>query len=407
MEFISEAKKNPVYIENYIYQQELVLNKIRPVMKDPANREKLLDFVGGFVNDHIRELSTSGPVHMFIFGDKQTDFLYEFTNTTKEEILALFEKVIVETYGDKLSLPLVGLVKNAPHKLLVTALIVDALQSNYDDIAQCCIYIMGFADYPMVYRSSWKIGVNEEVMNYTIEHLQKKFKIKAKTLNNLLALIYYDMNKVFELCDEHLIVGADNSYVDYIYRARNQMKNTFQKIAEQYYANQKINATQYTVKDQNEEGIMLDQEGITSIMGNVVENVYTKLVTRGINKNLIKVAADSKGEISEAMLLGYVTRILDNKNNKIYEFIESLVMAFFDKNPTATSLSYGFLNFAFGLYTSINRSKNPIYENITKIMDMWMFKILDIRKDYNRDATIINYRVAIYRYFIMLINNLS
>lgn len=399
-----ENKKEAVFIKNFIYQDELVEKKIRPVMKDPKEREALLNFTGQFINEHHKELSTPGPVYMFTFGDKETDFLYNKFNTSKEEILALINRVTAETYKGKLSLPLVGLIKNAPHKILITAIIVDALQNDYKDIVICCEYLMGFADYPMVFRSSWKLGVNEAVMNYTIEHLPNKFKIKAKGIMNLLGLIFYDMENEIKLCGPRLITGEDNTYIDYIYRVRNQMKSTFQKIAEQYYENQKNNAVQYTTGDQNEEGKLMDQEGIMTNISSVVDKVYSKLIRGDINKELAKVVADSKNEVSPAILINYISKILANGQNRLYEFIENIVRAYFVKYGS-TDIDYTFLNFAFGLYVSLTRSTDPLFMNISEILDLWTKDIAGVEKDYTRPATIINYKICIYRYFVMMINH--
>lgn len=405
LEKIEKDKPAPVFIENYIYMNELVLPKVRPVLKIESNRERLIDFTGNFINNHTKELSTSGPVHMFIFSDQETNFLYELVNTSKGEILELFKKVTIETYSGKLSLPLVGLLENAPHKLVITAILIDAIQNNYEDIIKCCIYIMGFAEYPMVFRDSWKIGVDEGVMNYTIEHLQNKFKIKAKNLNNMLALLYYDMNRVYLLCQEHLLKGADNSYIDYIYRVRNQIKSTFQKIAEQYYMNQQNNANQYTAAEKSDDGKLIDQEGHSSIIASLVENTYTKFITSGINTEIMHVAAESKSEVSKGILHGYVSRIFTAKSNRVYEFIENVIIAYFGKNPISIDLKQGFLNFSLALYVSITRSKNPIYENISSVLDYWLNDVINIRKDYQREATIINYKICIYRYMVMMINH--
>jgi len=404
--FENENSKTPVFIENYIYQKELVEAVIRNVMKSQANRDTLMQFTAKFVNDHSKELSTPGPVYTFTFAEKEISFLYKLFGINEEWILNLFQKVIDKTYMGKLSLPLVGLVKKAPHKILITGILVDAIQMNYTETAKCCEYLMGFADYPMVFRSSWKLGVNEEVMNYTIEHLPMKFKIKAKSIYSVLGLIEYDMDKVRTLCEDRLKGGADNHYVDYIYRVRNQMKNTYQKIAEQYYKNQKNQSTQHTTADMTDEGMIVDQEGgISTVITNITEITISRFVKGNINLNILKTIADTKEEIGAEILEGYITKIVSSKDNRLSEFIEDIVTLFFTKHPEETDIRPKFLNFAITIYNSINRSTERLNKNIADILNYWVYDICNIKKDYSRAATIINYKISIYRYFVAMINH--
>ena len=401
-----EQTKAPVFIENYIYQKELVEGKIRNIMKDKNKRDSLVHFTASFINDHSKELSTSGPVYTFTFAEKETNFLYNLIGTNEDHILSLFNKVIDETYMGKLSLPLAGLIKKAPHKILITGILVDAIQMNYQEVPKCCEYIMGFADYPMVFRSSWKLGVNEQTMTYTIEHLPNKFKIKARQIYSVLGLIEYDMNKVRVLCEDRLKGGADNVYIDYIYRVRNQMKNTYQKIAEQYYKNQKNQSTQHTTTDMTDEGMIVDQDnGISTTISNITENTLSKFIKGDINGRILETIAATKDEISENILRAYITKIVSSKNNRLSEFIENLITLFFLKYPEEYELRPKFLNFSIVAYNSINRSTERLNMEIAKILNFWVDDICAIKKDYKRSATIINYKVAIYRYFVAMINH--
>ena len=81
-----------------------------------------------------------------------------------------------------------------------------------------------------------------------------------------------------------------------------------------------------------------------------------------------------------------------------------MITAYLSRNPTNTSLGSGeFLNFGLTLYRSIGTSKDPIYQEIRAILNLWMFDIINIKSYYQNQGTIINYTRAVFNYMIMII----
>jgi hypothetical protein len=188
----SEEDKNPVYKINYVMRDNLQIPKITDALAKKRVQDEIIQFTGNYMDTHSKQLMTSGPVHMLTFGAKETKFLYDIFNTSAEELIELYKKMVEETYYGKISKFITGFVMNAPHKLLLTAILIDSIQHNYPDIVECMEYLWAFSEYPILYREYWKTGVKEDVMNYTIEHLGTKFKItKMKNLTRVLEIQYY------------------------------------------------------------------------------------------------------------------------------------------------------------------------------------------------------------------------
>ena len=392
-------------IENYYFRDNLQTPHITNILAKAVNRDRLSEFVSAFIDSHSHQLGTAGPVHMFTFADKETSFLYNLFGLSKERILVMFDDVIKETYYGTLSKPLVGLITKSPHKLLITSILVDALQNNYEETVACCEYIMGFAEYPLMFRNSWKIDVDDGVMNYTMEHLKNKFKSKAKNLTTLLSLLKYDMNKVRLLCDDRLRTGMDHQYIDFIYRVRNQIKGTFKNIAREYYKNHQANATQHTKLGKTDEGHLSDHEGYMSNIASIVENTYSRFLSSGLHNGFVTLSAE-RWQVDKGNTEGYLNQIFTTKNNKLYRFIENMVTAYFQDSPTSTSVgSAEFLNFGLVLYRSIGTSKKPIYMEIRGILNMWMHDIIHITNYYQREGTIVNYTRAIFDYMVFMIRH--
>ena len=116
------SDKSKVYKENYYFSEHLQKLHVTPVLEKRKNRDALIAFTGAFIDEHAKQLSTSGPVYNFTFGKKETSFLYELFDTSKEELLEMYEAVVEETYYGKISKFITGWITNAPHKILLGAI---------------------------------------------------------------------------------------------------------------------------------------------------------------------------------------------------------------------------------------------------------------------------------------------
>ena len=394
-----------VYVEaqakdTYHFRDNIQIPCISQKLADKNTQEKIVYFTGNFIDSHSTQLYTSGPVHMFVFAEKETEFFYDLFSINAKQLLEISNNMFKDAYNGT---ALFHIVREAPHKILIIAILVEAIQKNYEDVITCCKYLMAFADYPIMFKNFWKLGVQEDIMNYTIEHLPNKYKVTK--MNNLLELLNYDMNKVYNLCKMRLDTGVDYQYIDYIYRCRNQIKATFKKIASMYYKNHENNASQHTKSGHLDDGSLSDQEGHTSNMAASVENTFSKFLSTGVDARIVRIAAEGN-QVDKDNLAGYINQIYSSKENRLYKFIENVITAYLSRNPTNTSLGSGeFLNFGLKLYKSIGTSKDSTYQEIRAILDLWMFNIINIKSYYQNQGTIINYTRAVFNYMIMMINH--
>lgn len=394
--------KSKVYKENYILRDNLQLKYISDKLKKKSVQDALIEFTGAFIDKNSTALSKSGPVLMFRFGDTETSYLYELFGTSKDEVMKLFDQVIEETYYGKLSKFLVTLVKNAPHKLLLVAILIDAVQNQYDDIIECMEYLFPFCDYPMLFAHYWSTGVKEEVMDYTVEHLPNKFKLKK--VSNLQGLLKWDGHSTVSYFAPKISDGQDHWYIDIVYRLRSQMNNTFRNISVMYYQNSKSGATQHKNTNQYDDGQIADNEGLSTNMGQIIDNTLNKFASGSINGNIVKVCAESQ-LVDKDNLQGFIAQIYNDKTNQLSTYIENIITAYFSKYPTAMSIQASeFVTFGFSLYRSISTSKDPLYQKIRQILNHWMNDIIGIQNLYKREGTRIVYTRAIFNYFILMIN---
>ena len=209
---VFDESKEDVYKDNFYLRDNLQIKIVSPVISKSKNRDKIIEFTGKFMDEHASSFATSGPVKSVAFTAKETGFFYELFNTTPETRIDIYTKMVEETYYGKISKFITGWVTNAPHKLILTAILCEACKNNWEDMITCCEYLWAFSEYPIVYAEFWKTGVKEDVMNYTIEHLGNKFKVKQT--KNIQELLKYDTTTAVEFYKEDLKIAADNTYID-------------------------------------------------------------------------------------------------------------------------------------------------------------------------------------------------
>lgn len=396
----TEAAKEGVYKHNFYLRDNLQKKYVSEVLAKESSRDTIMEFVGKVWDDHHRELSTAGPTYSFVFGDKEVSVLYELFNITKEEILQIYDNMVKETYYGNISKFITGWITNAPHKLLITAILSDAYQNNYEDIIEACEWMWGFSEYAIVFSEFWHIGVKEDVMDYTIEHLSRNIITKVKSIGGLLK---YDAHAATSFyADEFRKGGADNVYIDMMRRMRNQISNKFRKIANAYYDNYRNNASQHSTTSKFDDGSVAELDGVNNNSAQLIDRITSKFITGGINDSYARITAEAQ-KLDKDTLIGFISQIMSTKNNYLPKFIENTILAYFNKYPTADSLSE-FVNFGLALYRSIGTSKDELYMELKNIINYWMNDIVHINDLYKSPNTIINYHRAVFNYVILMIN---
>ena len=390
-----------VYKLNYYFRDHLQLPLVSSQLAKARVKDGLIELTGDYMDKHAKALSAAGPVYQMTFGAAETKVLYDLFGVTAEILVDMYNEVVKETYNGSISKFITGWVNNAPHKLLLIAILVDAIQNDYQDIIECVEYLWAFSEYPMLYKEFWKTGVKEDVMNYTIEHLGNKFKIKK--MNNLQELLKYDATKPIQAYTEKLRSGYDHVYIDILYRLRNQFRSTLRKIANEYYKNDAENATQHNNQAVFDDGQIADSEGITANIGQIVDRVLNKFAAKEINSSMVGIAAEAN-HVDKGNVKNFIAQIYAVKNNKLPVLVEDIIISYFKKFPGNSSLiTQEFISFGLSLYKTIAASGDHTHQEIKTILDQWIYGIIDIRSMYNREPTIIDYRKAIYHYIVLMI----
>lgn len=402
IELKEEPEKDPKDFTFY-FRDHLQIPYIKDKLKEPRIRQSVVDFVGKFIDDNSAKLSTIGPTHMILFLDKDTKFFYDLFGVTKEEIIKMMADIKKENETFKKNNDLINL-KGMPHKVLLIAILIEAIQNNYSDIIESLRYIYGITDYGVLFRKYWKLGVKEEVMNYTIENLPSN-KYIAKKLNNVLAWYKYNVDTAIDFHLPRLAKGYDWEYKAFADRVRTNFNNGFRIISHFYYDNVKENKAIITQTSKYDDGKLAEQEGQQKYMATAVDKSLNGFISSELNTRVIKMISQA-GELDPSQLTNFLNQIFNDKRNRLERMVEAIIGSYFQYNPSAIGVSGGeFLNFGIGLYKSIATSKRELYIAIKQIMNIWIDEIIDIKKYFKGSTTISNYSRGIFNYIIIMINH--
>ena len=389
----------------YFLRENLQVPIITPKMAKPEFQKQIIQFVGEYLNTYLPKLQTPGPTHIVPFLDKETNFIYQTFGITKEETINKMKEMKKVAYPNESDNVLIN-VKSTPHKLILTGMLIDAYQHNYEEIIECSRYLFGLLDYAILFRYYWRLGVDEGTMNYTIENLPSN-KFKAKKMNNILELLKYDASVSMDANAEKLKEANDQAYIDFINRVRTQLNNTFRNLSRAYYKNKEQNLTQYSTDSHEEDGKLKEQEGKDTIMAEAIEKSCRKILTAELNNAIVKVVAQAN-ELDPNNLTNFLNQIINDKRNRLDQMIEYIIIAYFQQYPTAITIAGGeFLNFGIGLYRSLAGSKQQLYIDIKNILSLWTDEIIDIKKYYKGTTAISNYTRGIFNYFVFMISHFN
>lgn len=409
MEIVREEEENRLFqetvklLESYFMKEQLV-DKLRKKMNQ-TNINRVLDTAAKFIDSHSRELTTAGPMYGFTFYPKDVEALYDIVGHTPESLVELTKEMINNhAYeGDGIwSEYRINLLISANHGVLITAFLIWATLEGNADVIDACLYMMSFVYYPMLFRKYWEYGVNEAVMEYTIEHLTSKSIIKRHS--TLLTFIKYQANGSYRNYYENMVKQLDTSYADFNYGVWSRINAALKKISSSYYDNFNKNAAIIQNQDKNDDGELTDNESISSTVSTIAENTYTKFITSGVNERWAAIAAEAT-KASKDRLIGYINKVMLDKRNELDKLIENIIMLYYQNNPGNPKVgSRSFLAYALSLYRSIGTSKDQLKREISKILDIWVYDILEVDREYPREATIIAFRRSLFNYVVLMIH---
>ena len=261
--------------------------------------------------------------------------------------------------------------------------------------------------YPSIHFKYFKYGVNESCMNYTIANLTGKYKFKQNSnmWNSLTEMI----DTAFALHKKNIIGGDDKAFIKYIQDVHTRLNSLIKNIANEYYDNYENQRYLKSEHESFEDESYYEADSNSYLIDRLTNKVVTHLVVNGPDMKLVQLAAKTNS-VSVNELRNYTQSMINEKQrDDIHSVVESLLVLFLnssEEHHTANDIGTNtFMIYCLQIY----KRSNTTDENIIKIKDIlnrWLDE-LGLTGKTSRTATIVNFRRALFTFFVMSIQKIA
>lgn len=373
--------------------------RVEEVLSTNVGNSKYRDIVARFIDKNNEKLHTAGPMYMIPFTDRDKGEFYNLFHVTEKEINDVTTQVRKNIGVDSEF----RYIKNNPCLFLLYCCIRYYTLKKDNMGLKISVAMYALAVYPSVFDKYYKYGVsNPGVMDYTMDNLTKKFIFKQQ--GNLFNTLTYSAQHSYATLRLSIEDGSDKEAIRWIQRIRNDQNSMMKKVRDQYEKN-RLKGNQITSSlEMNKEGELIDTyTNNTSEVELVTRAVALPLITNGINMQHAQ-AAGNIGHVSVVDMRFYISKILTSENaESIEKFIQSIVFIWiYDEKHTRSQINTSeFFVWGGKLFQRTN-SNDPNVSTIKQTLTNWT-DMVGITQKFTREATRINYKKAIFFYFIISI----
>ena len=305
---------------------------------------KALKYIKKFITNNISALTDRSYIERLTFGgDRRYDLLklYDFDENKWDKFKRDNDYITISTEN-----------KDLVNSLLLYSYYFHR-DKNEDEAESFLIFLM-IKLYTSKYHRSFKYGVVEERMEYTLENLSMRFDIRKhgdllKVFREKLQTMYNNYPDEFENMNDKDVY--DNGLLTHFSTRVGHMVNS---VAEEYYKNEKVMWSDEEIQDR-------DEKRATTNMSVEFENLEntttTKVIKYGLDTTILK---DIKGQRYRSDF----ENMFKNDANKIAQLV-SLAINDYIKHGKSISISkakrYGFLDF----YKK-SRKRDPKVKELTE-----------------------------------------
>lgn len=396
--FITEAEDNK---KTYIIINELY-PYIEKALSIPQKDKEFKYLVGKFVDKNNQKLHTSGPQYLIPFADNdKAEFLKIFDLDIKT-INIIVEKVIKEIKGTNSNTDF-KLLKNNPIFWVFYCCIRYYTLKKDEKSVNTALIIYALSVYPSIFSKYFKYEVsNPACMQYTMDNITNKFIIKQQ--GHIYGALTYSIKQSYNFLKSSFANPDDKEIIRFIQRIRNDQNSMIKKICDQYQKNFAKGLRVNLTKDSFDNTVIMDDiYNNTSVVELITRKVLTPIINNGVDLKRAELCSKLT-QISISDTRYYLSKIITlEQTDNVEKFIESILFLYLyeDKKDENEINSPSFLIWASELFRKTN-SNNDNIKKIKLLLDKWG-EISGVHEKFKREASRVNYKKAIFFYFILSI----
>lgn len=378
--------------------RDLFGDRITKALTDPAT-QTLKKSISAYIDQNSEILLTFDLSRRYSFGDSDREVLYNAIKISETEWKTAVKQSKQIYQGNK--------IQSNPFYLASFLVARNYLMKKTDKeknhgYAEMVITYASLMMYTSIHKGIFQYNANKQIMDYTIAHLNKNFRIRQ--MNSLYSFLSDNVKTVLNTYESR-ILKADDSDLAYVVDALwVRTKSKIQKIAQEYYRNHKEGNYLNADTDSYEEGDYHEIDNTSFIIDRLVNKTYTKLINHQYDSRLLKYSI-TQSDVSYQKLKNLIEDIIDGDSGEARKVISSIIEYYTlqsGKSPdyTARGDFIVYMKTAYGTNTEVPQmvqTKNQI--------DIWLSENMYKYGRANYGKTVRqSYRKSIYMFFVFLIN---
>lgn len=366
--------------------------KVEQAFTSKETQRKFSAIVASYVDRNVNRLSTAGPSKRTLFSDMERNKVYDLIDFDPKVCKA----IVKQSNYIKASWKIV----NDPFNLVMMMILRYAKLNKLDQINQLAITYLTLSMYPSLHYKYFKFEPNEAIMQYTINNLSNKFKVKQ--VGNILQALVDTTALADKTYDKNIRHANDKELTDYINAYKTRLNSLIKKIRDAFEKDYRSGNYMNTERDNEDENDFKTSDSNSLLIQRIVDQVVLKLSVNGPDSRIVDISA-KMNQVSVNETRNTLNQLTQNKDESvnIRALCESILYLFLFNGENHVNDLNGskFLTFCLAVYKKSNTNDENVIK-VKSILDTWIEKYSETYRKTQRVATLNNFRRALYTFFV-------
>jgi len=366
--------------------------KVEQAFTSKETQRKFSAIVASYVDRNVNRLSTAGPSKRTLFSDMERNKVYDLIDFDPK----ICKAIVKQSNYIKASWKIV----NDPFNLVMMMILRYAKLNQLDQINQLAVTYLTLSMYPSLHYKYFKFEPNEAIMQYTINNLSNKFKVKQ--VGNILQALVDTTALADKTYDKNIRHANDKELTDYINAYKTRLNSLIKKIRDAFEKDYRSGNYMNTERDNEDENDFKTSDSNSLLIQRIVDQVVLKLSVNGPDSRIVDISA-KMNQVSVNETRNTLNQLTQNKDESvnIRALCESILYLYLFNGENHVNDLNGskFLTFCLAVYKKSNTNDENVIK-VKSILDTWIEKYSETYRKTQRVATLNNFRRALYTFFV-------
>lgn len=366
--------------------------KVEQAFTSKETQRKFSAIVASYVDRNVNRLSTAGPSKRTLFSDMERNKVYDLIDFDPK----ICKAIVNQSNYIKASWKIV----NDPFNLVMMMILRYAKLNKLDQINQLAVTYLTLSMYPSLHYKYFKFEPNEAIMQYTINNLSNKFKVKQ--VGNILQALVDTTALADKTYDKNIRHANDKELTDYINAYKTRLNSLIKKIRDAFEKDYRSGNYMNTERDNEDENDFKTSDSNSLLIQRIVDQVVLKLSVNGPDSRIVDISA-KMNQVSVNETRNTLNQLTQNKDESvnIRALCESILYLYLFNGENHVNDLNGskFLTFCLAVYKKSNTNDENVIK-VKSILDTWIEKYSETYRKTQRVATLNNFRRALYTFFV-------